>query len=32
VTPESSGETLRASLKRANNAWGGKAAQYSILA
>jgi hypothetical protein len=32
VTPESTGETLRASLKRANNAWGGKAAQYSILA
>jgi hypothetical protein len=32
VTEERPGETLRASLKRANDAWGGKAAQYSILA
>jgi hypothetical protein len=32
VTEERSGETLRDSLKRSTNAWGGKAAQYSILA
>jgi hypothetical protein len=32
LTVESSSETLRASLKRATNTWGGKAAQYSILA
>jgi len=32
VTPESAGETLRETLKRATNAWGGKTVQYSILA
>lgn len=32
VTPESDSETLRESLKKACNAFGGKAAQYSILA
>jgi hypothetical protein len=32
VTVEKSTETLRESLKIANNAWGGKTAQYSILA
>jgi hypothetical protein len=32
VTVEKSDETLRESLKSATNAWGGKAAQYSILA
>jgi hypothetical protein len=32
VTPEPEGETLRESIKRAVNAFGGKAAQYSILA
>jgi hypothetical protein len=32
VTPESTDKTLRESLKAATNAWGGKAAQYSILA
>jgi hypothetical protein len=29
---ERSGETLRDSIKRANNTWGGKAAQYAVLA
>jgi hypothetical protein len=32
VVEEKGGETLRESLKSATNAWGGKAAQYSILA
>jgi hypothetical protein len=32
ITEERSGETLRDTLKRSTNAWGGKAAQYSILA
>ena len=32
VTPESSDRTLRDSIKEAVRAWGGKAAQYSILA
>jgi hypothetical protein len=32
IAVESSGETLRATLKAATNAWGGKTAQYAILA
>ncbi|MBN2574698.1 MAG: hypothetical protein JXP73_09025 [Deltaproteobacteria bacterium] len=32
IAVESSGETLRETLKRATNAWGGKTAQYAILA
>jgi hypothetical protein len=32
ITVESSSKTLRETLKLATNAWGGKAAQYSILA
>jgi len=32
IAVENSSETLRETLKRATNAWGGKAAQYAILA
>jgi len=32
VTPEPKGESLRDSIKKSVTAWGGKAAQYSILA
>ncbi len=32
ITPEPEGELLRDSIKKSVNAWGGKAAQYAILA